>query len=160
MSKNKKFRGKVEGESVTFAQLTPAGGVQMETFVPWTLVKQTVKKQIITPIDAPQDFAEEAQAEHRAKEITQATPLMRALGLAHHWQRLLDEQRMKSMDEIASAEGIDATQIRRLMRLSLLAPEIIEWFLASPNVLLEHIMRRPWPSDWNKQILMWQHFNT
>ena len=30
----------------------PAGGVQMETFLPWTLVRRGLKKQVITPLDA------------------------------------------------------------------------------------------------------------
>jgi hypothetical protein len=50
---------------------------------------------------------------------------MRALGLAHHWQRLLDEQRAVQT-EIAEAEGMDVTQVRRIMRLTLLAPKVEE----------------------------------
>ena len=46
---------------------------------------------------------------------------MRALGLAHHWQRLLDEKRAASVAEIAEAEGMDVTQVRRVDRLTLLA---------------------------------------
>ncbi|MGA4246944.1 hypothetical protein ACI2VH_13890 [Ralstonia nicotianae] len=33
--------------------------------------------------------------------------LMRVLGLAHDWQRLLDEQRFASVAEIAEDESID-----------------------------------------------------
>lgn len=50
------------------------------------------------------------------------TPLMRALGLAHHWQRLLDEGRFSSMTEIAAAEGIDLGQASKMSRLARLAP--------------------------------------
>ena len=38
----------------------------------------------------------------------------RALGLAHYWQRLLDEGKFRSITDIAAAEGIDVTQARRL----------------------------------------------
>ena len=76
---------------------------------------------------------------------------MRALGLAHHWQRLLDEQRAASVAEIAEAEGMDVTQVRRVMRLTLLAPEVVERLVGSPDAVLEMVMRRPWPSSWTAQ---------
>jgi hypothetical protein len=76
---------------------------------------------------------------------------MRALGLAHHWQRLLDEQRAASVAEIARAEGMDVTQVRRLLRLNLLAPEVLGILANSSNVALESVMRRPWPSSWAAQ---------
>ena len=36
-----------------------------------------------TPLDAPQDFLDEALRERQVREMAQDTPLMRALGLAH-----------------------------------------------------------------------------
>ena len=110
----------------------------METFVPWTLVKRGVEKQVITPIDVPQAFLAEA-ARARAREMkaaAQDTALMRALGLAHHWQRLLDERRARSVTEIAEAEGMDVTHIRRLMRLTLLAPPVLEHMTKSSDIVL------------------------
>jgi hypothetical protein len=80
------------------------------------------KKQIITPLDAPQEFLAEAKREREARAAAQDSALMRALGLAHHWQRLLDEERAASVADIAGAEGMDVTQVRRVMRLTLLAP--------------------------------------
>lgn len=108
-------------------------------------------KQVITPLDAPQEFLSEATREREARSAAQDTALMRALGLAHHWQRLLDEQRTASVAEIAKAEGMDVTQVRRVMRLTLLAPEVMEWLLGSPDAVLEKVMRRPWPSSWAAQ---------
>lgn len=88
---SKKHRGRINGRSVTYQLPAPAGGVQMETFVPWTLVKRGLKKQVITPLDAPQGFLSEAVREREARAAAQDSALMRALGLACHWQRLLDE---------------------------------------------------------------------
>ena len=79
---------------------------------------------------------------------------MWAFGLAHHWQRLLDEQRAASMAEIAEAEGMDVTQVRRVMRLTLLAPEVVERLAGSPDAVLEKVMRRPWPNGWSDQTRM------
>jgi len=123
---SKKHQGRFKGDPVTYQLPSPAGGVQLETFVPWTLVKRGLKKQVITPLDAPQEFLSEATREREARSAAQDTALMRALGLAHHWQRLLDEQRAASVAEIAEAEGMDVTQVRRVMRLTLLAPEVVE----------------------------------
>lgn len=77
---------------------------------------------------------------------------MRALGLAHHWQRLLDEERAASVADIARAEGMDVTQVRRVMRLTLLAPYVIERLVAAPDIVLEQVMRRPWPNCWIEQM--------
>jgi hypothetical protein len=46
---------------------------------------------------------------------------------------------------------MDVTQVRRVMRLTLLAPEVVERLVSSPDVVLEKVMRRPWPSCWHAQ---------
>jgi hypothetical protein len=102
-------------------------------------------------LDSPQEFLSEAAREREARSAAQDTALMRALGLAHHWQRVLDEKRAASVGEIAGAEGIDVTQARRVMRLTLLSPTVIERLVGSPDVVLEKVMRRPWPSGWEDQ---------
>ncbi len=149
---SKKHRGRYQGDAVTYQLPSPAGGVQLETFVPWTLVKRGLKKQIITPLDAPQEFMEEARRERQARESAQDTALLRALGLAYHWQRLLDEQRVESVAEIADAEEINVTQVPRLMRLTLLAPAVVEQLVGSSETALEQLMRCPWPTAWKDQI--------
>ncbi len=152
---SKKHRGRFKGDPVTYQLPNPAGGVRLETFVPWMLVKRGIKKQVITPIDAPQQFLSEAAREREGRAASQDTSLIRALGLAHHWQRLLDEQRAMSVSEIAEAEGVDVTQVRRVMRLTLLAPEVVERLVGLPDTVLEKVIRRPWHSSWavQKQVL-------
>ena len=149
---SKKHYGKQTGRPVTHALPTPAGGVRLETFVPWTLVRRGLKKRVITPLDAPQEFLSEVARERKEKTAKQDTALMRALGLAHHWQRLLDEERAADVAEIAKAEGMDVTQVRRGMRLTLLAPEVIERLVGAPDIVLEQVMRRPWPNGWGEQL--------
>lgn len=149
---SRKHYGKQTGQAVTQALPTPAGSVRLETFIPWTLVRRGLKKRVITPLDAPQEFLAEARQERAAQAAVQDSALMRALGLAHHWQRLLDENRSASVVEIAEAEGMDVTQVRRIMRLTLLAPEVIERLVGAPEVMLEQVMRRTWPNGWDDQI--------
>ena len=149
---SKKHYGKQTGRPITHELPTPAGGVRLETFVPWTLVRRGLKKRVITPLDAPQEFLAEAKQERAAQAAAQDSALMRALGLSHHWQRLLDEERVTSLTEIAMAEGMDVTQVRRIMRLTLLAPEVIERLVGAPDIVLEQVMRRQWPNGWGEQI--------
>ncbi len=147
-----KHRGQVKGNAVTYKLPSPAGGVQMETFLPWTLVRRGLKKQVITPLDAPQTFLLEVKRERQVRKTTQDTPFMRALGLAHYWQRLLGEQRVASVAEIAEAERMHVTLVRRLLRMTLLAPEAVKHLADSPDATLEKVMRRPWPTEWNDQM--------
>jgi hypothetical protein len=46
-------QGRVTDRLVTTTIPSPAGGIKLETFIPWTLVKRGMKKQVITPIEAP-----------------------------------------------------------------------------------------------------------
>ncbi len=149
---SKKHYGKQIGRPITHELPTPAGGVRLETFVPWTLVRRGLKKRVITPLDAPQEFLAEAAKERETLVAAQNSALMRALGLAYHWQRLLDKERAASVSEIAKAEGMDVTQVRRVMRLTLLAPEVIERLVGAPDIVLENVMRRSWPNGWHKQV--------
>ena len=148
---SKKHYGKQTGRPITHELPTPAGGVRLETFVPWTLVRRGMKKRVITPLDAPQEFLSEPPQERATQVAAQDSALMRALGLAHHWQRLLDEERVASVADIAKAEGMDVTQVRRVMRLTLLAPEVIERLVSAPAIVLEQVMRRPWLDIWIEQ---------
>jgi hypothetical protein len=149
---SKKHRGRANGGPVTYQAPLPAGGVQLETFLPWTLVKRGFKKQVITPLDAPQEFLDEARRERLMREADQDTPLMRALGLVHHWQRLLDEGRFASITEIAAAEGIDLGQASKMARLAQLAPDLIEAIaLGHLDVGVSQLLRGKLSASWLAQ---------
>ena len=95
----------------------------------------------------------EAAAERAKRKAAQNTPLIRALGLAHYWQLLLDEGKMRTIADIAALEKIDVTQARRLLRLTLLGPVVVDNLLANPDVAvnLESVLRRVMPLDWQAQ---------
>ena len=148
----KKHLGKLTGSPVTYELPSPAGGVRLETFVPWTLVKRGFKKRIITPLDAPQEFLAEAKQERAAKAAAQDSALMRALGLAHHWQRLLDEERFASLSEIAVAEGVDLAQASKIIRLTQLAPDLVEDIINGRiKVGVSQLLRGKLFSSWQAQ---------
>ena len=52
--------------------------------------------------------------------------LIRALARGHRWKRLLEEGKYRSAAEIAEAEGVTRSFINRMLRLTLLAPDIQE----------------------------------
>ena len=115
------------------------------------------RRQVITPIDAPEQFRSEASAERREREAArrsaQDRPLIRALGLAHYWQRLLDEGKYPSLTEIAAGEGLDLGQASRIARLAQLAPDIVEACVTGPDtgLALEHLSRRGIAATWAEQ---------
>jgi len=111
----RKGQGRITGRAVTKPTPQPAGGVQLETFVPWTLVKRGAKKHVVTPPGAPEASRVE-MAQPREVEIE--TPALRALGLAHYWQHLLDTGKLGSLREIAAAEGMDLGQVSRIAQLA------------------------------------------
>jgi hypothetical protein len=52
--------------------------------------------------------------------------LIRALAWAHRWKRMLEEGKYRSAGELAEAEGVTRSFVNRLLRLTLLAPDIVE----------------------------------
>jgi hypothetical protein len=52
--------------------------------------------------------------------------LIRALARAHRWKGLLEERRDRSAGELAEAESVTRSFVNRLLRLTLLAPGIVE----------------------------------
>lgn len=71
----------------------------------------------------------------RAGRIRPGTPapdptLLKGLARACYWQSLLDEGDLTSQAEIARRENMDATDVTRWIRLTLLAPDLIEQLLA------------------------------
>ncbi len=149
MSKAK--RSAITGKPVTKRIPAPAGGVRIETFIPWTLVKRGVRREVVTPVGAPAEFRNEAQ---RAKSRQEKhSPLLRSLGLAHYWQQLLDDGTFRSITDIAAAEGMDVGRVSRMLRLAQLSPANTSANLGrtSKRVSLWIAMNSTIPLDWNLQ---------
>jgi hypothetical protein len=68
----------------------------------------------------------------------------KAVARAHRWKRMLESGAYASIGELAEAEKINQSYLCRVLRLSLLAPDIIEGALngaLSPEFTLERAMR-------------------
>jgi Centromere-binding protein HTH domain len=59
--------------------------------------------------------------------------LVKALARAWRWQRLLHDGVYNSVTEIAEAENISKSYVSRILRLALLAPDIVDAILAGEN---------------------------
>ena len=71
---------------------------------------------------------------------------------AHRWRELLEEGRYTSIRELALALGVDNSYLARLLRLSLLAPDLVEGILegTEPSGLsLQKLFRAP--MEWESQ---------
>ena len=85
---------------------------------------------------------------------TRADPaLVKALARAHRWKRLLESGRYGSLAELASAERIDRSFLAKTLRLTLLAPDIVEAILdgRQPCALALPALLQSVPSLWDEQ---------
>ena len=85
--------------------------------VPLTLRKRGGRKEVVLP----QAFASDSPMRPSHQEA-----LVIAIARAHRWQKLLDEGKFDSVSDLAREIGLDVSFAARLLRLTLLAPDIIE----------------------------------
>jgi hypothetical protein len=86
---------------------------------------------------------------------TRADPaLVKALARAFRYQRLLDEGRYSSISEMAAAERIERGYLGSDLRLTLLAPDIVEAILdgRQPEGLGLPRLLQPFPTAWDDQV--------
>lgn len=85
---------------------------------------------------------------------TRAKPaLVKALARAHRWKRLLDTGRHATLDELAAAEKLDRSYLGKLLRLTLLAPDIVEAVMdgREPLGIGLPALLRDLPAEWQQQ---------
>ena len=79
--------------------------------------------------------------------------LVKALARAWRSQTLLDQGLYTSVSEIGDAEGISKSYVSRILRLALLAPDIVEAIIAgqTDQALMLEQLERPLPASWEEQ---------
>ena len=115
--------------------------------VPLKIRRQPGRKTVVTPV--PTVGADSTIA-------TRADPaLVKALARAFRYQRLLDEGRYGSISEMAEAERVERGYLGTLLRLTLLAPDIVQAVLDGrhPDGLTLLRLLEPLPTDWRKRAL-------
>jgi len=110
-------------------------------YVPFRLVKRGGRKEMVLPVGA---------ADQRSRIDN---TLIKAVGRAFRWKRLLEAGEFATVAELATREGIAVSYLTRVMRLTQLAPDILEAILDGrqpPSLSLE-VLRDQLPVEWQQQ---------
>ena len=81
--------------------------------------------------------------------------LVKALARAFRWRRMLESGVVSTVGEIAAREKINKSYVSRILRLTLLAPDIVEAILdgwQAHGMTLRGLMG-PFPVAWDRQRL-------
>ena len=121
-------------------------GQQRVTVVPLTIRRKQNRKVMIPP---PGDDSVLGTGGHDL-------PMIRMLGKAFYWQRLLDEGRYPTANDLARSLKLEPGWVAEVLRLTTLAPDIIESVLEGrqPRDLNLHTLRGrrdQLPRDWGEQ---------
>ena len=79
--------------------------------------------------------------------------LVKALARAFRWKRMLESGDFTTIGELAAHEGIAPSYLTRVLRLTLLAPEIVEAILDRRQGTDVRLLRllNPFPALWVEQ---------
>jgi hypothetical protein len=108
--------------------------------VPFRFVKRGGRKEMHLP---------EGATHSRRADST----LVKALARAFRWKRMLESGEFATIAELAEREGIAPSYMTRVLRLTLLAPDIVEAILEGtqgPEVTLVRGLE-PFPVEWERQ---------
>ncbi|WP_417729468.1 hypothetical protein [Roseovarius sp.] len=108
--------------------------------VPFRVVKRGGRKEMQLPEGATQS--------RRADSA-----LVKALARAFRWKRMIESGEFATIAELAEREGIAPSYMTRVLRLTLLAPEIVVAILdgnQAPEVTLAKLLE-PFPVEWEEQ---------
>ncbi len=112
--------------------------------VPFVIRRRGGRKQVITPDGAPAYASPPPRID---------SAMVKALARAFRWRKLLETGVYGTIDEIAKAEKINPSYVSRLLRMTLLAPEIVEAILnglQAAELTLARVME-PFTVDWEGQ---------
>ncbi len=110
--------------------------------VPFRLVKRGGRKEMQVPEDSRQ---------HRNPDNT----IVKALARAFRWKRMLESGEFTTIAELANHEAIAPSYMTRVLRLTLIAPDIVEAILKGtqgPEVTLARV-QEPFSVEWTRQRL-------
>ena len=117
--------------------------------VPFAIRKRGGRKLVITP-----DGTSAAPAPRTRVD----SALLKALARGFRWRKLLETGDFSTIEEIAAAENINPSYVSRVLRMTLLAPEIVEAILAGrqPEGLTMARAMQPFSYAWSRQLAIWQ----
>ncbi len=122
-----------------------AGGRSV-TFVPLSIKRRRHSKVLIPP---PGDSSAQVRSSFDL-------PMIRTLGKAYYWQKLLDAGKVATIADLARQLRLEPGWVAEVLRLTRLAPDIVESVLdgRQPRHLNLHTLRgrqMEVPLDWREQ---------
>jgi hypothetical protein len=147
-SKARHCAARVPGQSSFKAGCGPGLSAAPHTItvrVALALRKRGGRKLILTPGGSP--------AWPAPKQARVDNTLVKAIARAHRWKRMMESGEYASMTELAAVEKINQSYLCRVLRLTLLAPDIVEALLNGQQVvaLQLHECMKPLPLEWEWQ---------
>ncbi len=112
--------------------------------VPLTFAKRGGRKQIVMP-DGTSSWA--------PPRACLDNTMVKAIARGFRWRNLLETGVHATVEEIGIAEKINPSYISRVLRLTLLAPDIVEAILdgrQGSRITLAALMK-PFPVEWERQ---------
>ena len=123
--------------------MAPVQTVTVE--VPFTIRKRGGRKQVITPDGASAWVSPRTRID---------STMIKAIARGFRWRKLLETGVYGTIEEIAAAEKINSSYVSRLLRMTLLAPYIVEAILdgRQPTKVTLAVLMRPVPVAWEEQV--------
>ena len=112
--------------------------------VPLTIRKRGGRKQVL---------ASDGTSGWAPRSARVDSTLVKALARAHRCKRTLEGGTFSTVAELAAAERINPSYLCRVLRLTLLAPEIVEAILngTQPDEITLNRLMKPFPVEWKEQ---------
>lgn len=131
-----------------------ADGRTLAVYVPMQFRKRGGRKVVIAPSGAqamPQPTSRPSAA---AQSSAVDAGLVKAIAQAHRWQAMLDEGRYTTVGDLAKVEKLDKSFVSRTLRLTLLAPNVIEAILdgRQSDAAQRQTLLRGFPLAWEEQV--------
>lgn len=120
-------------------------GRTITVHIPITLRHQGGRKQIVTPSGAAPWIPAPPRIDHT---------LVKAIVRAFRWRDMLESGDYATVRDLARAEAINESYLGRILRLTLLAPNIIEEIMEGkqPATLELDELLQQFPIEWDKQL--------
>jgi hypothetical protein len=118
-------------------------GRTVTVHIPVTFRQRAGRKQILSPYgSAPWSAAPRID-----------TALLKAIVRAYRWREMLESGEYSSAADLAKAEKVNASYLSRILRLTLLAPEIVEAIITGqqPPVMQVDDLLKSLPAQWQQQ---------
>jgi hypothetical protein len=125
---------------VSEISLSPDGST-ITVFLPMAWRRRGGRKVIVAPAGCD-DWAPPPKIDNA---------LVKALARAHRWRRMLEEGRFGTLADLADAERISRSYVCRVLRLTLLAPDIVERILDGRQAPQLADLMQPFPVEWQGQ---------